>query len=134
MVVRFYGKLFFANTAVLETTIMKELRKMPELKHVVIVGNGINAVDASGEEIISQLVTEIRRQGYGLSFTALRDPVLEVLERTGTLDKIGSKNIYGNLHMALDDIIYSIHEESDEDPCPLLTPTVLGEPSKSQLA
>lgn len=130
MVVRFYGKLFFANTAVMESTILKEIARMPELRHVVIVGNGINAVDASGEEIIAQLVEEIRRQGYGLSFTALRDPVVEVLERTGVLAKIGKDNIYGNLHMALDDIIYGIHENSDEDPCPLLTPTPEESPSK----
>jgi len=127
LVVRFYGKLFFANTAILETRIMEAIEEMPELKHVVIVGNGISDLDASGEEIIAYLVEELREKGFGLSFTALRDPVIDVLERTRLLEKIGEENIYGNLNMALDDIIYGIHEDSDEEPCPLLTPTSVEE-------
>ncbi|MCP4603167.1 MAG: STAS domain-containing protein [Proteobacteria bacterium] len=121
LVLRFYGKLFFANTTVLERNILEEIGNMPELKHIVIVGNGISDVDSSGEEIIGQIVDEVRRQGYKLSFTALRDPVLDVMSRTGLIEKIGKENLYGNVHMALDDIIYGIHEDSDEDPCPLLT-------------
>ncbi|MCP4200239.1 MAG: STAS domain-containing protein, partial [Proteobacteria bacterium] len=123
MVLRFYGKLFFANTTVIETKILEEIANMPELKHVVIVGNGISDIDTSGEEIIAQIVDELRRQGYGLSFTALRDPVVDVLKRTGVLEKIGEENIYVNVHTALDNIIYATHDDSDEEPCPLLTPT-----------
>jgi anti-anti-sigma factor len=123
MVLRFYGKLFFANTTVIETKILEEIANMPELKHVVIVGNGISDIDTSGEEIIAQIVDELRRQGYGLSFTALRDPVIDVLKRTGVLEKIGEENIYVNVHTALDNIIYATHDDSDEEPCPLLTPT-----------
>jgi MFS superfamily sulfate permease-like transporter len=48
--IRFDGPLFFANASYLEDKIMERMRAKAWLKHIIIVSNGINDIDASGEE------------------------------------------------------------------------------------
>ena len=47
--VRFDGPLFFANASYLEDKIMEIMLTKENLKHIIIVSNGINDIDASGE-------------------------------------------------------------------------------------
>ena len=51
--VRFEGPLFFANASYLEDQIMELMRTKKHLRHIIIVSNGINDMDASGEEALS---------------------------------------------------------------------------------
>ena len=51
--VRFDGPLFFANASYLEDKVTAIMTDKPKLKHLIIVSNGINDIDASGEETIS---------------------------------------------------------------------------------
>ncbi|MCK4606397.1 MAG: hypothetical protein KAU35_03770 [candidate division Zixibacteria bacterium] len=46
---------------------------MPELRHVLIVGNGINELDSSGEEMLSLLVARLREAGCKVSISGLND-------------------------------------------------------------
>jgi len=39
-VIRFNDALFFGNVAYLEEQILERVREMPELKHILLVGNG----------------------------------------------------------------------------------------------
>ena len=66
-VVRYNGSLFFANTNYLEDKILDQVSSTPELKHVIIVGNGINELDASGEDILSQLIDRLRENNLDIS-------------------------------------------------------------------
>ncbi len=131
LVVRFNGTLFFANTSHLENRILSEIANMPEIKHVVLVGNGMNEIDASGEEILSQLWDRLHEMGLGMSFTGLSDGIVDVLRRTHLLEKIGEENLFPNVNMALNTIVYLLHEDSDEHPCPLVTPCPRSAPEPS---
>lgn len=119
-VVRFNNALFFANVAYLEEQILDLVASMPELKHVHIVGNGINEMDASGEEMLSLLVTRLREADYDFSMSGLNDAVLDVMRRTHLYEKIGEDHIYGNVAIAIRRIHNQTHKDSDEGDCPLI--------------
>jgi len=118
--VRYNGSLFFANTNYLEDKILDQVSSTPELKHVIIVGNGINELDASGEDILSQLIDRLRENNLDISITGLNDSVLDVMRRTHLYEKVGENNLFRNVARAIDALHREAHIGSDEDPCPLL--------------
>lgn len=118
-VIRYNGSLFFANVNYLEEQTWEVVASMPELKHILIVGNGINELDASGEEMLSMLVDRLREAGYDISFSGLNDAVLDTMRRTFLHDKIGEDHLYRNATRAIDSIFEKMHEKSEEETCPL---------------
>lgn len=72
-VIRFDGPLFFANASFLEDQIDERIRHMPNLKHILVVANGINDIDASGEEALSLVIDRVRSAGYDISFSHIKE-------------------------------------------------------------
>jgi SulP family sulfate permease len=118
-VIRYNGSIFFTNVNYLEEKILQVIESMPELKHIIVVGNGINELDASGEDMVSLLVERVRESGIDISFSGLNDHVLDVMKRTYLLEKIGEDHIYRNATRAIESIIESAHRGSTEEHCPL---------------
>jgi len=118
-VIRYAGSLFFANVSYLEDQVLETVRSMPGLKHVLIVGNGINELDASGVDMLETLIERLRGLNLGLSFSGLNDSVYDTMRRTGLLAQIGRENCYRNASRAISSIWKSTHEDSDEKYCPL---------------
>ncbi|MFZ5585672.1 MAG: SulP family inorganic anion transporter [Thermodesulfobacteriota bacterium] len=131
-VVRFDGPLFFANASFLEDKIAERMESMPELRHILIVANGINELDASGEDTLSLLVDRVRSAGYKISFSGIKENVLEAMERTHLLAKIGAENVYPLAAAAVEAIHADAHRGSDESDCPLLTVCPLEEYRENQ--
>jgi MFS superfamily sulfate permease-like transporter len=116
--IRFEGALFYANASHLEEQVMERMRTKPELTHIVIVSDGINDIDASGEEMLSLIVDRVRSAGYEIAFAGLNEKVLAVLERTHLLAKIEEENIYSAVSQAVEIIHSSSHMQCRES-CPL---------------
>jgi SulP family sulfate permease len=119
--IRFDGPLNFANTSYLEDKVMERVVDLPQLRHVLLAAHGINEIDASGEELLGKLVVQLRKSGYDVSFSGLKDNVLDVLERTGLAETIGKDHMYPTQQVALDAIHAKAHENSLEEICPLVT-------------
>jgi SulP family sulfate permease len=119
-VIRFSRSLFFSNVSYLEEKILNVISSMPELKHILIVGNAINELDASGEETLSLLVTRLREAGYDISFSGLNDTILDVMRRTHLFEKIGEDHFFRNVAFAVEKLYESTHKDSDEKECPLM--------------
>jgi MFS superfamily sulfate permease-like transporter len=120
---RFDGSLFFANASYLEDKVTEVMTARPKLKHLHIVANGINDMDASGEEALALLVDRVRSAGLSISFSGLKENVMAVLERTHLLEKIGRENIYALGSQAIQDIYHKTHadpSDTDEAECPLV--------------
>ena len=118
-VIRYNGSIFFTNVNYLEEKILQVIETMPELRHILVVGNGINELDASGEDMVSLLVERVREAGIEISFSGLNDHVLDVMKRTYLLEKIGEDHIYRNATRAIESIIEKAHQGSAEKRCPL---------------
>jgi SulP family sulfate permease len=119
--VRFEGPLFFANASYLEDEIMELMRTKMNLKHIIIVSNGINDIDASGEETLSLLVDRIRSAGIDISLSGVNESVMKVFERTHFKEKIGENHIYPTMERAINAIHEETHKGGSEEACPLLT-------------
>ncbi|MGD8251564.1 MAG: SulP family inorganic anion transporter, partial [Desulfobacterales bacterium] len=100
-VIRFDGPLFFANSSYLEDQITDRMQAKPQLRHILIVSNGINDIDASGEEILSLLVDRVRSAGLDLSFSGVNESVMKVLKRTYLIAKIGEDHIFPTMEKAI---------------------------------
>ncbi|HLC16788.1 MAG TPA: SulP family inorganic anion transporter, partial [Thermodesulfovibrionia bacterium] len=123
--IRFDGTLFFANTNYLEDFVLDKTANMPNLRHIIFEGSGINELDASGEEMLSLLIDRIRAKEQQISFCGLKHQVLEVLKRTKLYEKIGEKNIFPDEQRALLAIHQDTHYNTTETACPLLNVSYL---------
>lgn len=119
--IRFDGPLFFANASYLEDKINERLRNKSELKHIIIAANGISDMDASGEEALSLVVDRVRSAGVDISFSGVNETVMEVLQRTFLLEKIGDDHIYPTMEHAICEIHEHAHRDGNEAACPLTT-------------
>jgi SulP family sulfate permease len=125
--VRFDGPLFFANASYLEDRITELMRTKPHLKHIVIVSNGINDMDSSGEEGLSLLVDRARSAGIDISMSGVNESVMKVLKRTHFLEKIGEDHLFSTMESAISTNYTKTHAEALEEKCPLLVAFPKGE-------
>ena len=102
---RFDGPLFFVNVSYFEEAIIKLERRNPHLKYILVVGSGINGIDASGIEMLSNLADRLKAGGITLGFSGMRRQVTEVMVRTGLAGKIGADNIFPTDPAALDALL-----------------------------
>jgi sulfate permease, SulP family len=120
-VVRFDGPLFFANSSYLEDQIAKHRLNKKKLKHIILVCDGINDIDASGLETLSLVMDRVRSAGIDISLSGVNEAVMEVLVRSHLLAKIGPDHIYPNMDKAIRAVHAQTHNEGEESSCPLTT-------------
>ena len=120
--IRFDGSLYFANVSYFEDAVLEAATSHPKAKHILVVGDGINALDASGEEVIHHLVERLRDNGVTLLFSGLKKQVLDIMEATGLRQIIGAENIFPTEDMALDAIARRVCEEDPNAEICLLKP------------
>ncbi len=124
--VRFDGRLYFANVSYFEDAVLGAVADNPDAPYVLIVGDGINEIDASGEEVIHHLVERLSEGGTVVIFAGLKKQVMDVMRATGLWDTIGAKRFFATADQALA-AIYSRAENLDENdpmrpPVPSMAP------------
>ena len=72
--------LMFANAQEVEQRVLDEVGQRPELQHVILMGSGINHIDASGVEVLEQLNRLLKEQGVLLHLSEIKGPVLDRLK------------------------------------------------------
>jgi SulP family sulfate permease len=112
--VRFDGRLYFANVSYFEDAILEAVADNPDAPYLLVVGDGINELDASGEEVIHHLVERLNQNGVVMLFAGLKRQVLDVMRATGLWETIGERRFHSNAEQALE-AIYSRPENADED-------------------
>lgn len=118
-IIRFEGPLFFANASYLEDKISDLMLCKLTLRHIIIAANGINDIDASGEETLSLLVDRVRSAGIDISFSGINETVMRVLDRTHLASKIGAEHVFPTMESAIEQIHPLIHAEDEIEACPL---------------
>ncbi|MGA9032289.1 MAG: SulP family inorganic anion transporter [Sulfuricaulis sp.] len=117
-VIRFDGSLYFANTSYFEDRVQERIASKPDLKYVIVIGEGINQIDATGEEMLSHLAERLDKAGIQLLFTGLKKQVLDVFMRTGLYEKVGSERFFRTEDQALDHVWKMLGNNHEAD-CPL---------------
>ncbi|PCJ85953.1 MAG: sodium-independent anion transporter [Thiotrichaceae bacterium] len=99
--IRFDGAIMFANVAYFERAITEAHNNYPEARTILIVGGGINWIDASGEEKIREMALTLRNAGLTLAFSSLKRQVRHAFERSELDTLIGEDNIFRSKGEAL---------------------------------
>ncbi|MDP1927191.1 MAG: SulP family inorganic anion transporter [Thiobacillus sp.] len=115
MAIRFDGSLYFANVSYFEDAILEAVSNRPNAKFVLVVGDGINQLDASGEEVIHHLVDRLKSTGITLVFSGLKKQVLDVMRATGLFDVITQTNIFPTQEHAIAAIYERLGEAAADD-------------------
>jgi SulP family sulfate permease len=117
---RFDGSLYFANIAHFEDAVLEAVADHKDAKYLLVVGDAINQLDASGEEVMHHLVERLRDAGVEIVFSGLKKQILDVMRATGLFDLIGSHNIFATENQALAAIYERLGAEAADDLlCPL---------------
>ena len=119
--IRFEGTLFFANASYLEDQINDRILHRDKLNHIIIAANGINDIDATGEESLSLIIENTRNSGIDISFSGINENVMSVLKRTHMFEKIGEDHIFPTMEKAIAHVHPIAHANSTEEACPLKT-------------
>jgi SulP family sulfate permease len=104
LAIRYDGSLYFANVSFFEDAILEAQAHKPEADFLLIVGDGINQLDASGEEVLHHVISRLRGNGVTVVFSGLKRQVLDTLSRTGLRNTIGDDNIFATADQALESI------------------------------
>jgi len=104
VVMRFDASLVFINAAHFEQAVLKSLSEFPQARAILIIGNSINRVDATGEEKLRALASDLKAAGVTLMLAGLKKQVREALERADLKKVIGAENIFSNKEIALKEL------------------------------
>ncbi|MBN1591210.1 MAG: STAS domain-containing protein [Pirellulales bacterium] len=119
-VIRFDASLFFANASYFEELVNERIKTLPELRHILLVANGINDMDASGEDVLALTIDNVRAAGVGFSMSGTKESVLALMKRTHLYEKVGEKNMFPTEVAAVAAFWDAAHKGSDEARCPLM--------------
>jgi SulP family sulfate permease len=103
LILRFDGSLFFANAPDFadEVRVGVELTD-PTPRVVLIDGESINGIDATAINTIIELNDELARADIALRFARVRANVMEIMQRAGLEEVIGSQDFYTSVHDGVD--------------------------------
>ncbi|MBT2969698.1 MAG: sulfate permease [Candidatus Thiodiazotropha sp. (ex Ctena orbiculata)] len=121
-VVRFDGSLYFASAGYFETKILGVVATNPELKYIILDGEGINQIDATGEEVLHHLWERLQAQGITLVIARMKKQFMDTLRRTGLKDKMGDDTFYSRIGLALNFVWNQLGDSYDRENCPLRSP------------
>ncbi len=122
-VLRFDGPLYFANARHFADRVLAALSAKPELRYLIVDCSGIAEIDATGEQILAEMLQRLNEGGTELVLCSVRSPVRDVIARTGLLERISRERVHRDADAALE-WAWSHLEPGHRDRCPLrLYPT-----------
>jgi SulP family sulfate permease len=92
--IRFDGPLFFANTGYFSDTVLDRVASKPDLKFVIIDAEGINEIDATGEEMLHELDKRLQSVGIELLIARAKKQIMDILRRTGFVEAMGTERFF----------------------------------------
>ena len=99
--IRLDGGLFFATADALADRV-RALIHTAEVRCVVLDCEGINFLDSQGSATVDDLLDLCRHADVTLRLARVKPKVRAILEREGTLERIGAEHIHGNVHRAVE--------------------------------
>jgi SulP family sulfate permease len=128
IVVRFDGQLYFANVSYFEDTVLAAVADHPNAQYILVVADGINQLDASGQEVLEHLIDRLGAIGITMVLSGMKRQVVQVLHRTHLIEHLGHDNIFATAEMALDAIYDRLGETGYR---PLRMPSPAAAPDQS---
>ena len=122
-VLRFDGPLYFANGGYFEDKVLERLAVKPDIKYLLVDAEGISEIDATGEEMLHELLTRLNKMGIEVVFARAKGPLVSMFNRMHLTELLGSKSHFRTRTKALTYCWQNIIDKNicDKD-CPLECP------------
>ncbi len=102
-VMRFDGSLYFANAGYFESTVLERVATEPDLKFVIIDGQGINQLDATGLEVLYHLTERLHASaGVELLVARMKKQFMDTLRRSGMMAEFREEHFFARVQDAID--------------------------------
>lgn len=111
-IIRIDMSIYFGSINHIQNRI-HHLIEQENIKHILIVGTGINFIDLSGAEALVTDANRLKQQGGGLYFAELKASVYEYISKNCFVAKVGSRNFFDSKK----DAIKTIYKKMDEEKC-----------------
>ena len=121
-VMRFDGSLYFANAGYFESSVLSIVAANPELRYIIIDAEGINQIDATGEEVLYHLTERLHASGIELLVARMKKQFMDTLHRTDVIAKLGETRFFPRVQFALDYAWDGLGPDYDRNSCPLNSP------------
>ena len=93
-ILRIEGSIYFGAVNHVDTHFDTLRERSPDQTHLLVMSKSINFVDVAGAELLATEAQRRRRMGGQLYFYSLRQPVRDILERSGLIETIGRENVF----------------------------------------
>ncbi|MBU1229754.1 MAG: SulP family inorganic anion transporter [Proteobacteria bacterium] len=100
-ILRLDGSIFFGAVTHISEELHRIMDSFPEQCHILIVGSGINFIDASGCHMLFNEALSLKLSGRDMFFCSLKDDVLEMLRKGMCLKRLGGEHIFESEGLAL---------------------------------
>lgn len=89
---RFDMSLYYANAGYFETQVLEMVADNPEIEYLILDAEGINTIDATGEEVLLHLSERLQKIGVTIIIARMKKQFMDAIRKTGTLEKMGGDN------------------------------------------
>ena len=114
-VLRFDGSLYFANAGYFETSVLKNVASKPDLRYVILDLEGINEIDATGEEVIGQLGERLGHAGIKVLIARPKRQTMAIFDRSGLREEVGGEHFFRTRTDAIEFAREQLGDEAVED-------------------
>lgn len=94
LAIRIDESLYFANTKMLETSLLNAIATSPKIEKLLLVCSGINFIDGSALDTLERLIQTLEKLGVMLYLSDVKGPVMDGLERIGFVDRLGRDRLF----------------------------------------
>jgi SulP family sulfate permease len=100
-ILRIEGSIYFGAVNHVDTHFDTLRETSPNQKHLLLMAKSINFVDVAGAELLAHEAGRRKKMGGQLYFYSMRQPVHDMLERSGHIEQIGRENIFAGKYEAI---------------------------------
>ncbi len=118
VVYRLDASLYFANAPVFRDEIEDIVSSDRKVRIVIIDAYPINRVDATGAQMLNELIVDLRSRNVDVLFAGVKGPVLDVLVPAGIVDLVGREYFFAEIRSAMDAAEEILHASESRESAP----------------
>ena len=102
LALRFDAQFYYGNVSFLKETIKKHHLEDDSIHSIVMDASAINQLDSSADTALHELVDDYLLKNISFYFSSVKQPVLEVMKKSGLYQKLGKERFFMNTHDAVE--------------------------------
>jgi len=100
-ILRLDGSIFFGAVSHISEDLHRIMDASPEQCHILVVGSGINFIDASGCHMLFNEALSLKLSGRDMFFCSLKGEVRDVLRKGMCLKRLGGEHVFDSEGLAI---------------------------------